>query len=140
MLEESLTVDGIRYSFRHFAGGEAAVSTYAPGNSGLYGKTLVVPPHHAHAMKAALKQIQKPQDVSIKVVLGDAAVSLHEKGEFDHAVEAYGSIEEFFFRTQAERDAFVLGLQTMEEWFGWTEYNPDFQENGGSNDSVRSIS
>lgn len=58
----------------------------------------------------------------IKIVFGDAAAVLHEEGASDEKVKDFGTIEEFEFDTEAEIEAFILGMNSADGWLGWTEY------------------
>ena len=60
----------------------------------------------------------------IKLVLGETAAKMHESGLPDDKIGEWGSIEEYTFATRAELDAFILGLNTLDGWMGWTEHDP----------------
>ena len=60
----------------------------------------------------------------IKLVLGETAAKMHESGLPDAKVREWGSIEEYTFATRAELDAFILGLNALDGWMGWTEHDP----------------
>ena len=62
---------------------------------------------------------------AIKIVLGEEAAERHQEGLPDSVVTEYGDIDAFVFETQAELDAFVMGLEALDGWLGWTEYDPD---------------
>lgn len=59
---------------------------------------------------------------SVKLVLGEQASILHTDGASDDVVQDFGSIETFTFNTEAELNAFLQGLETMEGWLGYCEY------------------
>lgn len=61
----------------------------------------------------------------IKIVFGETAAAMHNDGRRDSEVKEWGSIESFTFATQAELDAFLLGLAVMDGWMGYTVYNSD---------------
>lgn len=62
---------------------------------------------------------------TIKIVFGEHAARLHSDGEPDAIVLDEGSIETFTFDTEAELNAFKLGLESMDGWMGYCKYDPD---------------
>lgn len=61
---------------------------------------------------------------SVTIVFGEQAAQHHENGASDEEVLDLGSIETFGFETEAELKAFMLGLESMEGWMGYTIYDP----------------
>ena len=61
----------------------------------------------------------------IKLVMGESAARIHSDGAPDSVVEEYGDIIERTFETEAELKAYLLALEDLDGWMGWTVYDPD---------------
>lgn len=72
----------------------------------------------------------------ITIVFGEHASRLHSDGEPDEIVSDEGSIETFTFDTKTELNAFKLGLEAMDGWMGWCEYDPTYLSNKEPDDET----